>query len=53
MDFERYLLTTVRTSLSPSGSIPSFSPMAVDAEMESPEVPRQDALLQTPTGIYY
>ncbi|XP_012694419.2 disks large-associated protein 5 isoform X1 [Clupea harengus] len=51
VDFERYLLTTVRTSLSPSGSIPSFSPMAVDAEMESPEVPRQDALLQTPTEL--
>ncbi|XP_076154573.1 disks large-associated protein 5 isoform X1 [Alosa pseudoharengus] len=51
LDFERYLQPTARVSLSPSAPSETFSPMAVDAEMESPEVKRQDALLQTPTAL--
>ncbi|XP_062382544.1 disks large-associated protein 5 isoform X4 [Sardina pilchardus] len=51
LDFERYLQPTARVSLSPSAPSETFSPMAVDAEMESPEVERPDALVQTPTAL--
>ncbi|KAL2078189.1 hypothetical protein ACEWY4_025874 [Coilia grayii] len=53
LDFERYLQTTVASGTSPndSGVSQAFSPMVMDAEMESPEAQREDSLLQTPTTL--
>ncbi|KAK5850600.1 hypothetical protein PBY51_001466 [Eleginops maclovinus] len=46
LDFERYLQPSLRCSLSPQASvaIETVSPMAVDAEMESPGGPSEDLL---------
>lgn len=51
-DFERYLQSSQRRSLSPGEAVAvEISPMAVDVEMESPRGQYEDLLTQEEAGM--
>lgn len=53
LDFERYLQPSQRCSLSPreTVAVETLSPMAVDIELESPQVPSENLLSQQKAGM--